>query len=149
MPMKPASLPPCNSLTSSLLKSPILSSVLTSYESPYLFPGIEKSENIADISKKYRISGGIETIIVTDYRSTEKSTKSSIYRRNIGEAPIYRRKIASGLTRGAIGGEFKKNRRKYRRYFGIFTDFSENFPIFPTNPARTHRIQNLAQKSWI
>ena len=29
-----------------------------------------------------------------------------------------------------------KNRRKYRRYFGIFTDISENFPIFPTSPAR-------------
>ena len=84
-----------------------------------------------------------------DGKIGKKSAKSSIYRRNIGEAPIYRRKIASGLTRGAIGGEFKKNRRKYRRYFGIFTDFSKNFPIFPTNPARTHRIQNLAQKSWI
>ena len=72
-----------------------------------------------------------------DGKIGKKSTKSSIYRRNIGEAPIYRRKIASGLTRRAIGGEFKKNRRKYRRYFGIFTDFSENFPIFPTNPART------------
>ena len=57
--------------------------------------GIEKSENVADISKKYRISDGAETIIVTDYRSTEKSTKKSakspIYRRNIGEAPIYRK----------------------------------------------------------
>ena len=30
--------------------------------------------------RKYRISGGIETIIVTDYRSTEKSAKSPIYR---------------------------------------------------------------------
>ena len=41
-----------------------------------------------------------------DGKIGKKSAKSSIYRRNIGEAPIYRRKIASGLTRGAIGGEF-------------------------------------------
>ena len=50
-----------------------------------LSPGIEKSENVADISKKYRISDGAETIIVTDYRSTEKSTKNRQNRRYIGE----------------------------------------------------------------
>ena len=53
--------------------------------------GIEKSENVADISKKYRISDGAETIIVTDYRSTEKWSKNRQNRRNIGEAPIYRK----------------------------------------------------------
>ena len=34
-----------------------------------LQPGIEKSGNIADISKKYRISVVTETIIATDYRA--------------------------------------------------------------------------------
>ena len=36
---------------------------------------IEKSENVADISEKYRLSGGIETIIGTDYRLTENRPK--------------------------------------------------------------------------
>ena len=82
--------------------------------------------------------GGTETIIITDYRSMEKSAKSPIYRRNIGEAPINRRKIASG-------SDARSNRRrisKYRRYFGIFTDFSENFPIFPTSPARAQNTKS-------
>ena len=50
-----------------------------------LVPWIEKSENVADISEKYRLSGGIETIIGTDYRSTEKSAKNRQNRRYIGE----------------------------------------------------------------
>ena len=79
-----------------------------------LNPGIEKSENVTDISKKYRISDGVETIIVTDYRSTEKSTK-------IG-------KIAD------ISAKY--------RFIGKFPDI-----FLPVQPA--HRIQNLAQKSWI
>nr|CAN69236.1 hypothetical protein VITISV_006534 [Vitis vinifera] len=79
---------------------------------------IEKSENVADISKKYRISDGAETIIVTDYRSTEKSTKKRQNRRYIGEISA-----------------------KYR-FIGKFPDI-----FLPVQPA--HRIQNLAQKSWI
>ena len=67
-----------------------------------------------------------------DGKIGKKSAKSLIYRRNIGEAPINQKKIASGSNAWS-------NRRRisrYRRYFGIFTDFSENFPIFPTSPAR-------------
>ena len=73
-----------------------------------VYTGIEKSGYIADILEKYRISGGTETIIVTDYRSTKKSAKSSIYRRNIGASPINRRKIASEGTRGEAGGGAQK-----------------------------------------
>ena len=65
--------------------------VLWKVEQSLLGPWIEKSENVADISKKYRISDGAETIIVTDGKIDKKSAKSLIYRRNIGEAPIYRK----------------------------------------------------------
>ena len=75
-------------------------------------PGIEKSENIADISEKYRISGGTETIIGTDYRSTEKSAKNRQNRQYIGEISVENRKIgeksASGGTRGEDGGGRQK-----------------------------------------
>ena len=68
---------------------------------------IEKSENVADISEKYRLSGGIETIIGTDYRLTEKSAKNRQNRRYIGEISVEDRKIgktsASGATRGKDG----------------------------------------------
>ena len=56
-------------------------------------PTIEKSENVADISKKYRISDGAETIIVTDYRSTEKSAKNRQNRRYIGDISVKHRFI--------------------------------------------------------
>ena len=80
--------------------------------------GIEKSENVVDILKKYLISDGAEMIIVTDYRSTEKSTKNRQNLRYIGEISA-----------------------KYR-FIGKFPDI-----FLPVQPA--HRIQNLAQKSWI
>ena len=81
-------------------------------------PTIEKSENVADISKTDRISDGAETIIVTDYRSTEKSTKNRQNRLYIGEISAK------------------------HRFIGKFPDI-----FLPVQPA--HRIQNLAQKSWI
>ena len=56
-------------------------------------PWIEKSENVADISSKYRLSGGMETINGTDYRSTEKSAKNRQNRRYIGEISVKHRKI--------------------------------------------------------
>ncbi|WJZ86110.1 hypothetical protein VitviT2T_005601 [Vitis vinifera] len=58
-----------------------------------LTPWIEKSENVADISSKYRLSGGMETINGTDYRSTEKLAKNRQNRRYIGEISVKHRKI--------------------------------------------------------
>ena len=117
-----------------------------------VYAGIEKSENIADISKKYRISGGIETIIVTDYRSTEKSAKNRQNRRYIGEISVKHRFIGEksrvDLMRGATRGEFKKiaeNIVDILVFLPIFRKISGYF--LPVQPA--HRIQNLAQKSWI
>ena len=82
------------------------------YSSSSLYAWIEKSENVADISEKYRLSGGIETIIGTDYRSTEKSAKNRQNRRYIGEISVENRKIgetsASGGMRGEDGGGWKK-----------------------------------------
>ena len=60
--------------------------------------GIEKSGNIGYRAEPKRLS--------IDGKIGKKSAKSPIYRRNIGEAPIYRRKSRVDLTRGATGGEF-------------------------------------------
>ena len=40
-------------------------------------------------------------------------------------------------------GRISINRRKYRRYFGVFTDFSGNFPIFLTSPARVQDTRSV------
>ena len=58
-----------------------------------------------------------QTIMATDYRSTEISLKNRQNRRNIGEAPINRRKIASG-------SDGRSNRRYFYRFFGKFPDIS-------------------------
>ena len=93
-----------------------------------------KNREISDIGRhrndnRHRLS-------IDGKMGKKKSAKSPIYRRNIGEAPINRRKISSGSDARSNRRRISKNRRKYRRYCGIFTDFSEIFPIFPTGPAR-------------
>ena len=78
------------------------------------------------------------------------------------------KKSPKNLCRRKIGEIFKKNSRtlQFIGEFSVciadsFSDFSENFPIFPTSPARAqvtksdHDLQakvvffSLAQKSWI
>ena len=56
-------------------------------EVSYLRPRIEMSKNFGDISEKYRLSVGSDTIFVTDYRSTDISLIFQKYLRYFG---IYR-----------------------------------------------------------
>ena len=67
----------------------------------------------------------------------KKSAKSPIYRRNIGEAPINRRKIASGGTRGEVGGgaqKIAKNIADISVFLPIFRKISRYF--LPVQPAQ-------------
>ena len=73
------------------------------------------------------------------------SAKWVIYRWNIGD------KSRVELTRGAAGGGFQKISPIFRYFIGIFTDFSGNFPIFPTSPARaqdTKSVQFFFKKKY-
>ena len=65
--------------------------IVDSYDIWHGRPGIEKSGYIVDISEKYRISGGTETIIVTDYRSKEKPVKNRQNRQYISEISVKHR----------------------------------------------------------
>ena len=65
--------------------------------------------------------------------------KSETYRRNIGLEP-------SGARRGAAAGGFQKmaeNIADISVFIGIFTDFSGNFLIFPTSPARAQDTKSV------
>ena len=81
-----------------------------------------------------------------------KIGKNRQNRRYIGEILVKHRFIGEksrvDLTRGATGGEFKniaENIADFSVFLPIFRKISRYF--LPVQPA--HRIQNLAQKSWI
>ena len=100
---------------------------------PVLYPVTKKSPKLADFSDKNRISAGLEKILQSKNRMAKNRTKIGINRRFFADfsemgrffqqcrAVLYTR---GGGTSGPILSAIKS---KYRRFFGFFRRFFEDF----------------------